>query len=234
MAGPRLIVGFAIVSEDGMLANAAGVMPDALKFEADKRFFEQGMDGVDAAVHGRHSNESQPHSPQRSRLIVTRTVAKIERDPANPKARFWNPAGAPLEERWRRLAFRTLASALSGATTCSACSCRTTATSTCRGRPASIFPAAGRCFPAYRRKRRRPCWRIMVSLAARAAPSIRPRRYGDKLATQGGGAADDGPFVLRRLAKPALGAGARSLGPAPLNGLFPAKHLDAKEQSTNT
>ncbi len=98
MAGPRLIVGFAIVSEDGMLANAAGVMPDALKFEADKRFFEHGMDGVDVAVHGRHSNESQPHSPQRLRLIVTRTVAKIERDTANPKARFWNPAGAPLEE----------------------------------------------------------------------------------------------------------------------------------------
>ena len=81
-----------------MLANAAGVMPDALKFEADKRFFERGLDGVDVAVHGRHSHEGQPHSPQRPRLILTRHVATIERDPLNPQARFWNPAGLPLED----------------------------------------------------------------------------------------------------------------------------------------
>lgn len=98
MPGPRLIVGFAIVSEDGMLANAAGVMPDALKFEADKRFFEKGMDGVDVAVHGRHSYEGQPHSPGRLRLILTRHVVNVERDPANPRARFWNPAGASFED----------------------------------------------------------------------------------------------------------------------------------------
>jgi hypothetical protein len=98
MNGPRLIVGFAIVSEDGMLANAAHIMPDALKFEADKRFFEEGMDGVDVAVHGRHSYEDQPRSPDRPRLIATRTVARIERDPARPKVRFWNPAGASFED----------------------------------------------------------------------------------------------------------------------------------------
>ncbi len=75
MSGPRRIEGYAIVSEDGMLANAAGVMPDALKFEADQRFFERGLDGVDVVVHGRHSHEQQPHSPLRRRLIVTRRVA---------------------------------------------------------------------------------------------------------------------------------------------------------------
>ena len=57
------IEGYAIVSKDGMLANANGVMPGALKFKADQAFFEQGMDGVDVAVHGRHSHEGQPHSP---------------------------------------------------------------------------------------------------------------------------------------------------------------------------
>ena len=46
MAHPRRIEGYAIVSEDGMLANAAGVMPDALKFEADKRLFERGLDAA--------------------------------------------------------------------------------------------------------------------------------------------------------------------------------------------
>jgi len=37
MPGPRRIEGFAIVSEDGMLANAEGIMPDSLKFEAPLR-----------------------------------------------------------------------------------------------------------------------------------------------------------------------------------------------------
>jgi len=46
MSRPRRIEGYAIVSADGMLANAAGIMPGSLMFEADKRFFERGLDGV--------------------------------------------------------------------------------------------------------------------------------------------------------------------------------------------
>jgi len=98
MSSPRRIEGYAIVSEDGMLANAAGVMPESLKFDADKRFFEHGLDGVDVVVHGRHSNELQPHSPQRKRLVLTRRIAAIEADPSNDKALHWNPAGATFEE----------------------------------------------------------------------------------------------------------------------------------------
>ena len=81
-----------------MLANAAGIMPDSLKFEADKHFFERGLDGVDAVVHGRHSHERQPHSHLRRRLIVTRQIPAIAADPSNEKALFWNPAGASFEE----------------------------------------------------------------------------------------------------------------------------------------
>ena len=92
------IEGYAIVSEDGMLANAAGIMPDTLKFEADHDFFEHGLDGVEAVVHGRHSNERQPRSYLRRRLIVTRRVPTVEADPSNEKALFWNPAGASFEQ----------------------------------------------------------------------------------------------------------------------------------------
>src|SRR6476660_5696763 len=95
---PRRIEGYAIVSADGMLANAAGIMPDSLKFEADQRFFEHGLDGVDVVVHGRHSGEQQPHSHLRRRLILTRQVAAIAADPSNPMALFWNPAGASFEQ----------------------------------------------------------------------------------------------------------------------------------------
>ncbi len=92
------IEGYAIVSEDGMLANAQGVMPDSLKVEADKRFFESGLDGVDVVVHGRGSHELQPRSHLRRRLIVTRRVSAIVADPSNAKAFFWNPAGASFEQ----------------------------------------------------------------------------------------------------------------------------------------
>jgi hypothetical protein len=81
-----------------MLADASGIMPDQLKFEADRNLFERGLDGVDVVVHGRHSHEHQRHSDLRRRLILTRKIAAIANDPLNKKALFWNPAGASLEQ----------------------------------------------------------------------------------------------------------------------------------------
>jgi dihydrofolate reductase len=98
MPRPFRIEAYAIVSEDGMLANAAGIMPDSLKFEADRRFFERGLDGVDVVVHGRHSHERQPRSYLRRRLVLTRQVPAIAADPSNGNALFWNPAGASFEQ----------------------------------------------------------------------------------------------------------------------------------------
>jgi dihydrofolate reductase len=80
-----------------MLAAAARRM-DALIFEADQRFYEHGLDGVDVIVHGRHSGEQQPRSSARHRLILTRNVPAIAPQRSNPNARLWNPAGATLEE----------------------------------------------------------------------------------------------------------------------------------------
>jgi hypothetical protein len=103
MTGPRRIEGYAIVSADGMLANAAGAMPDALKFDADQRFFAHGLDGVDAVAHGAHSHEQQLHSHLRHRLILTRQVPALAADPSNEKALLWNPAGASFEQAWAAL-----------------------------------------------------------------------------------------------------------------------------------
>jgi len=96
MSGLR-IDGYVIVSADGMLADAAHVMPDALKFEGDKRFFTSALDRADLIVHGRHSHEDQPNSPHRKRVIVTRRTGAVAPDPANPRATLWNPAGASFE-----------------------------------------------------------------------------------------------------------------------------------------
>ncbi len=98
MLRPRRIEGYAIVSEDGMIANAEGIMPNSLKYEADQHFFECGLDGVDVLVHGRHSGECQPRSSSRRRLILTRQIPAIAADPANENALLWNPAGASFEQ----------------------------------------------------------------------------------------------------------------------------------------
>jgi hypothetical protein len=68
-----------------------------LKFEGDKHFFSAALDRADLIVHGRHSGEGQPNSPQRKRLIVTSRVQALAGDPTNPRATLWNPAGAPFE-----------------------------------------------------------------------------------------------------------------------------------------
>ncbi|WP_065755002.1 dihydrofolate reductase family protein [Bradyrhizobium paxllaeri] len=91
------IEGYVIVSADGMLADARNVMPDELKFEGDKAFFTAALDRVDLILHGRNSYEDQPNSPQRKRVILTRTVAAIAPDPTNPNATLWNPAGPSFE-----------------------------------------------------------------------------------------------------------------------------------------
>src|SRR5271156_3881135 len=98
MIGAYRIEAYVIASADGMIADASGVQPTSLQFEADRRHFEDGLDRADAVVNGRHSQEGQPNSMSRGRLIVTRQVAGLAADLENPKARLWNPAGASLEE----------------------------------------------------------------------------------------------------------------------------------------
>lgn len=91
------IHGYVIASADGMLADASGVMPDALKFPGDHAFFSGSLDDVDLVVHGKRSFEDQPNSPKRRRIVLSRSVATVAPDPSNPKATLWNPAGARFE-----------------------------------------------------------------------------------------------------------------------------------------
>ena len=94
----RRIEGFVIVSADGMIADASGVMPAAIKNDADQAFFQGHLDDAAVLVHGRHSNEGGPHAAQRKRLQVTRQVATTAPDPSNANALFWNPTGTSLEQ----------------------------------------------------------------------------------------------------------------------------------------
>jgi dihydrofolate reductase len=116
MTSPYRIAGYAIVSSDGMIADAGGVMPDALKNEADKEFFARELDRVDAVVHGRRSHECQPNSPRRRRLVMTRKAAGIAPDPEQPNSLLWNPGGAPFDEACRALGIATGTIAVLGGT----------------------------------------------------------------------------------------------------------------------
>src|SRR5262245_37977393 len=103
MPGPTSIEGYAIVSADGMLADANRRIPDAMVVKADQEFFQDRLDRAAVVVHGRHSHEGGPRAGARRRLIVTTRIDALADDPAHPHSLFWNPEGATLAQAWTRL-----------------------------------------------------------------------------------------------------------------------------------
>lgn len=99
---PR-IVGFAVISREGMIAGFDGSFPEELKIPADQKFYHDAMDRAVAVAHGRHSFEGGPGEAARRRIILTRRVDRVIADPRNPKAVLWNPASAPFEEALLKL-----------------------------------------------------------------------------------------------------------------------------------
>jgi dihydrofolate reductase len=94
----RRIEGYVIVSADGMLADANGVMPASIKNDADQAFFQESLDQAAVIVHGRHSHEGGPHAARRKRLVLTRRIAATAPDPSRAHSLLWNPVGAELEQ----------------------------------------------------------------------------------------------------------------------------------------
>ena len=97
MIGPDRIEGYAIVSADGMIADAGGKMPDTIRNKADQNFLQAKLDRAVAVVHGRHSHEGGPNAARRKRIVLTRQVASLAPDPSHPHSLLWNPAGATFE-----------------------------------------------------------------------------------------------------------------------------------------
>ncbi len=85
------IEGFAIVSSDGMLAGADGLMPNSLKFDRDQDFLNASLDAAALLVHGKKSHEAQPHSGARKRLLLTRSAGPFSTIPIEPNVWLWNP-----------------------------------------------------------------------------------------------------------------------------------------------
>ncbi len=96
--GPRTayeIRAYAIVSDDGMIADANGAMPDQLKNDADWAHFQAELVDAELVLIGRRSHESSPSRRTRPRLVVSGTANSLER---RPNAWWWNPLAIPLQE----------------------------------------------------------------------------------------------------------------------------------------
>lgn len=109
----RRIEGHAIVSADGMIADAAGVFPLALRNDTDWRQYQAALDAAALTILGRVGHERFPN-PGRRRLVATRRVAGLAPDPRDPLAALWNPAGMPLEEALAQLGFEDRGIAVAG------------------------------------------------------------------------------------------------------------------------
>lgn len=110
-----LVEGHAIVSADGMIADANGQLPPELRNDADWRFFQAALDQAALVVlgrigHLRHSN------PGRRRLVLTHSVAELQPDPADARSSFWNPAGLGIAEVLGRLGIAEGTIAVTGGT----------------------------------------------------------------------------------------------------------------------
>jgi dihydrofolate reductase len=103
MPRPHRIEGYAIISADGMIADANGAQPPELIVKADQRFFRDGLARADAVAHGRFSHERGPGSAARKRLVLTRSIEGLAPHPRYRKGLLWNPAGVSFEDAWQAI-----------------------------------------------------------------------------------------------------------------------------------
>jgi hypothetical protein len=86
------IHGYAIVSDDDRIADATGATPAALRNDADWEYFQAELDRAALVVLGRLGHEANPNVRNRPRLVMSGSVAALER---REDAWWWNPAGLP-------------------------------------------------------------------------------------------------------------------------------------------
>ena len=110
------IEGFAIVSADGMLAGADGLMPNSLKFAIDQKFLDESLDAAALLINGRKSHEMQPNSGNRRRLLLTRSAGPFSAIPVERNVWLWSPEATPLSEVCEALGIVTGMVAILGGT----------------------------------------------------------------------------------------------------------------------
>ena len=105
--------GHAIVSADGMIADAAGEMPPALRNDADWTQFQAALDRAAIVVLGRKGHERHPN-PGRRRLVLTRKADGLVAGGEN--AWFWTPRKLPVADALAALGITDGVVAVTGGT----------------------------------------------------------------------------------------------------------------------
>jgi len=85
--------GHAIVGGDARMTDAAGAMPEALRFESDWALFQAALDRADVALVGRRTHAAAPNVKRRRRVVVTREPARPLDD---DRAVAFDPAAGDL------------------------------------------------------------------------------------------------------------------------------------------
>ncbi len=111
-----IIEGYAIVSRDGMLAGADGLMPNSLKFPQDQHFLDAEMDRAALLVHGKKSHEGQDNSHKRKRLLLTRAGGPFTTTPVAPNTWLWSPQAAKFSDVCKALSLEAGLVAILGGT----------------------------------------------------------------------------------------------------------------------
>ena len=89
------IVGHAIVSADGRIADRHRQMPAALRNDRDWVRFQTALDRAALVVLGRLGHEAHPN-PGRRRLVATSRVEQLDR--IDDLVTLWNPAGMDFRD----------------------------------------------------------------------------------------------------------------------------------------
>ncbi len=110
------IEGYAIISRNGMLAGADGLMPNSLKFDDDQRFLDEEMDKAALLIHGRKSHEGQINSHQRRRLLLSRSGGPFSTTPVEQNTWLWNPQATSFPDVCKLLGVRGGVVAILGGT----------------------------------------------------------------------------------------------------------------------
>lgn len=84
------VVGHAIVSADGMIADAEGLMPRQLRNDADWALFQAALDAASVVVVGSHGHRRHPN-PGRRRLVFTSRVREFITDGDDYLSTLFNP-----------------------------------------------------------------------------------------------------------------------------------------------
>ena len=110
------IEGYAIVSRNGMLAGADGLMPNSLKFDEDQKFLDAEMDRATLLIHGRKSHEGQDNSHKRKRLLLTRSGGAFSTTPIEPNTWLWSPEATKFSDVCAALGVKSGVVAILGGT----------------------------------------------------------------------------------------------------------------------